>query len=108
MFVYMADETLGTFTVRRVLEVPNSSAIVVSSNNTFNSSNAEIGYIDGAFRRCNAFRYTNNNDIARYVCQSTESIFDGFKTFAIKIVLVSDETMLTPKVADMRALALQI
>ena len=108
MFVYVTDTTAQTFAVRRVIAVPNTSALEVASNLTFVSTNAAIGYIDSSLAQCNAFRYTNNNDIVRYVCRSTDSVFDGYKTFAIKIVLASNEQQIVPRIADMRALALQI
>lgn len=108
MFVYVADSTARTFAVRRVLEVPNTTALVVASNLTFTSANAAIGYIPGSLTQCNAFRYADNNGIVRYVCNSTDSVFDGYKSFAVKIVLTSAITPVVPRVADMRALALQI
>jgi uncharacterized protein YbaA (DUF1428 family) len=108
MFVYVADTATQTFAVRRVLSVPNTSALVVRSNLTFNSSNAAIGHIPESIAQCNAFRYNENNGIVRYVCSSTDSVFDGYKTFAIKIVLTSGTTQIVPRVADMRTLALQI
>jgi hypothetical protein len=108
MFVYVADNATQTFAVRRVLSVPNTTALVVASNLTFDSSNSAIGYISESLAQCNAFRYNENNGIVRYVCSSTDSIFDGYKTFAIKIVLTSNSTQIVPRIADMRTLALQI
>jgi uncharacterized protein YbaA (DUF1428 family) len=108
MFVYVADNATQTFSVRRVLSVPNTSSLVVRSNLTFDSTNSAIGYITGSLVQCNAFRYNENNGIVRYVCNSTDSSFDGYKTFAIKMVLTSDTTQVVPRVADMRTLALQI
>jgi hypothetical protein len=108
MFVYVTDASTQTFAVRRVLSVPNTSALIVRSNLTFDSSNAAIGYIPDSLVQCNAFRYTDNSGIVRYVCSSSESVYDGFKIFAVKIVLTSDTTQIVPRVADMRTLALQI
>lgn len=108
MFVYVADSLTKTFSVRRVVSVTNTSSLVVKSNLTFNSTNAAIGYIEGSIAQCNAFRYNENSGIVRYVCNSTDSSFDGYKRFAIKIVLTSDTTQIVPRVADMRTLALQI
>lgn len=108
MFVYIADDSAQTFAVRKVLSVPNTSALVVRSNLTFDSTNAAIGFIPGSLVQCNAFKYMENNGIVRYVCNSTDSSFDGYKTFAIKIVLTSNATQIVPRVADMRTLALQI
>lgn len=108
MFVYVTNSATKTFAVRRVIAVPNTSALEVASNLTFTSANAGIGYIDSSLAQCNAFKYANNNSIVRYVCRSTDSVFDGFKTFAIKIVLTSESPQIVPRVTDMRALALQI
>jgi hypothetical protein len=108
MFIYVTDPITQTFAVRRVLQVINSTALAVASNLTFTSTNAAIGYIEGSLAQCNAFRYNLNNGIVRYVCNSTDSAFDGYKTFAIKIVLTSNATQIVPRIADMRALALQI
>ncbi len=55
-----------------------------------------------------AFLNSNNSGIVRYR-NNANSIFDGYKTFAIKLVLVSDEgSHLVPRVSDMRAIALQV
>jgi hypothetical protein len=108
MFVYVTDTIARTFAVRRVMSIQNSTSMTVSSNLTFTSTNSAVGYIDGSLAQCNAFRYTENNGIVRYVCNSSDSVYDSFKSFAVKIVLTSDVTQIIPKVADMRALALQI
>ncbi len=108
MFIYVSDTTAKTFAVRRIVEVPNTTSLIAASNLTFLSANAAIGYMPEMMAQCNAFRNNLNNGIARYVCKSTDSAFDGYKTFAIKIVLTADSTQVIPRVADMRALALQI
>ena len=108
MFAYFSDDSQQTFAVRRVISIQNNTSMTVSSNLTFTSANASIGYIDGSLTQCNAFRYIGNDGIVRYVCNSSDSVYDSFKSFAIKIVLTSNTTQIVPKVADMRALALQI
>lgn len=108
MFAYFSDDSQQTFAVRRVISIQNNTSMTVSSNLTFTSANAAIGYIDGSLTQCNAFRYSDNDSIVRYVCNSSDSVYDSFKSFAIKIVLTSNTTQIVPKVADMRALALQI
>ena len=108
MFVYVSDSTTKTFAVRRIVEVPNTTSLIAASNLTFLSANAAIGYMPEMMAQCNAFRNNLNNGIVRYVCKSTDSAFDSYKTFAIKIVLTADSTQVVPRVADMRALALQI
>ena len=47
-----------------------------------------------------------NSGILRYV-DSNGSIYDTYKTFAIKFVLLSDNAALVPRVIDLRAIALQ-
>lgn len=54
-----------------------------------------------------AFRNTDNSGITRYYT-SANSYFDGYATFAIKIVLTANQPQLIPKVTDLRAVALQI
>jgi len=55
-----------------------------------------------------AFRNTNNTGIVRYYTIAGAPV-DNFKTFAIKIVMISEPgTHLIPRIADMRAIALQV
>lgn len=54
-----------------------------------------------------AFLNTDNSSIARYYTEDG-SYFDGYNTFAIKIVLTSTTSYIVPRVADMRAIAVQI
>jgi hypothetical protein len=39
---------------------------------------------------------------------NTKDIYDSYKTFAIKIVPISDSSSLVPRAKDMRAIALQV
>ncbi|MCX6783435.1 MAG: hypothetical protein NTZ20_05655 [Candidatus Levybacteria bacterium] len=54
-----------------------------------------------------AFLNANNSSIARYYNEDG-SYFDGYNTFSIKIVLTSTASYIVPRVADMRAIAVQI
>lgn len=54
-----------------------------------------------------AFLNTDNSSIARYYTEDG-SYFDGYNTFAIKIVLTSTASYIVPRVSDMRAIAVQI
>jgi hypothetical protein len=98
--------TIG-FNVRQVIAVPNSTVLVVSSNLSIVSANATVGVIPGLQSQFGAFRYANNNNIIRYTTPD-DGIFETFKTFATKIVLVSNTSHVIPRMADMRCLALQI
>lgn len=106
-FVYITDNATGLMNVRRINQVTNSTSMVLSSNLSFISSNCAVGIIPGMESETGAFRYTVNSGIARYVTDG-DSVFDTFKIFAVKIVLVSDNYHVVPKMADMRCLALQV
>jgi hypothetical protein len=79
----------------------------VSSNLSIVTTNATVGVIPGLRSQYGAFRYDNNNYIIRYTTES-DGVFETFKTFATKIVLVSNTAQIIPRMADMRCLALQI
>jgi len=49
----------------------------------------------------------NNSGIIRYV-SSGDVVFDSYKTFAVKIVPIAENSALVPRAGDYRALALQV
>jgi hypothetical protein len=110
-FVYVAANNTSTntinFNVRQVIAVPNSTVLTVASNLSIISANATVGVIPGLESQYGAFRYANNSNIIRYTT-SADGVFETFKTFSTKIVLVSNTTQIIPRMADMRCLALQI
>ena len=109
-FVYIAANTTSNtigFNVRQVIAIPNSTVLTVASNLSIVSTNATVGIIAGLRSQYGAFRYANNNNIVRYTTP-TDGVFETFKTFATKIVLVSNTTQIIPRMADMRCLALQV
>ena len=53
------------------------------------------------------YKNSLNSNIVRYYT-ADGSGHDSFKKFAIKIVLLSTNNAIVPKVADMRALALSV
>jgi hypothetical protein len=110
-FVYIAANNTSTntinFNVRQVIAVQNSTVLTVSSNLSIISANATVGVIPGLESQYGAFRYANNSNIIRYTT-SADGVFETFKTFATKIVLVSNTAQIIPRMADMRCLALQI
>lgn len=57
-----------------------------------------ISMMTGSDPQLGAVQYTNSQGIK----------FTGFKTFAIKIGLLSDNSAIVPRVADLRTIALQI
>ena len=106
-FIYITDNTTGALNVRQVNQVTNSTSMVLSSNLTFASSNCAAGLIPGLQSQSGAFKYANNSGVARYIT-ATDGVFDTFKTFAVKVVLVSNSHHIVPKMSDMRCLALQV
>lgn len=106
-FIYVTNNTTGALNVRQINQVINSTSMVLSSNLSFASSNCAVGLIPGLQSQDGAFKYANNNSVARYVT-TADGVFDTFKTFAIKVVLVSDSHHIVPKMSDMRCLALQV
>ena len=100
------------FNVRKVISTPNTSSIVLNSNNSFSTGNSTvgagaIGLIPDLETQYGAFKYANNEGIIRYTT-STDQVFDSYKTFAVKIVLVSNNSYIVPRLNDMRAIALQV
>jgi hypothetical protein len=107
-FIYFVDSGAnGKMNIRQVRGVTNSTSLTLSSNASFSSSNCAVGNIPGLESQVGAFRYANNYSICRYV-SSTDVVYDSIKTFAVKVVLVSDEPVAIPRMADIRCLALQI
>lgn len=106
-FIYVNDNTTGRINVRQVTGIVNSSLLTVSSNLSIATTNAAVGIIPGLESQSGAFKYANNSGIARYIT-SDDGVFDAYKTFAVKIVLVSDNYHIVPRMADMRCLALQV
>lgn len=108
-FIYITDATPANangFNVRQIVSVPNNTSLVLSANLSFTSSNCAVGNIPGLRHKTGAFRYSNNYNIARYSTE-TDSIYDTIKTFAIKIVLVSNSSQIVPRMSDMRTIAMQ-
>jgi hypothetical protein len=106
-YIYLYDETNRKFIVRQVSDVANNTTLIVNKTPTFASSNCKFGTIPGIQDATNAFIFPDNNYIVRYV-SNTDVVYDGFKTFNIKIVPVSNSSHLVPRADDMRCLALQV
>jgi len=106
-FVYVVDNSTGLINVRQVTGIVNSTIMTVSSNLSINSTNAAVGIIPGLQSRAGAFKYANNSSIVRYVTNG-DGVFDTYKVFAVKVVLVSNNYHIVPRMADLRCLALQV
>mgnify|MGYP003340060537 FL=1 len=105
-FIYVSDDTNKKFNIRRIVNIPNTTAVIVDKIPSFTSSNVAFGYIPGMFSSASAFLNDQNNNIVRYVTNS-DLVYDNYSQFAMKIVPVSTTTSIVPRVGDMRVLALQ-
>lgn len=92
------------YDVQRVVTVTNNTSITVGSNVAFNSTGAKIYKLQTPKA---AFLYEPNDKVVRYF-SNTGGIFDGYRTFALKVVLLSDNSFRTPRVADIRSIALSV
>jgi len=106
-FIYLYNTSSNNFIVRQVSYVANNTTLVLTNNPSFSSTNADFGTIPGLEHPTGAFLFANNLGIVRYV-SSTDTVYDSYKTFAIKIVPTAENDALVPRAADMRALALQV
>jgi hypothetical protein len=106
-FIYINDNTNNQFNVRQINQITGTTSMVLSSNLSFISSNCAVGLIPGMESRAGAFKYTTEDGVVRYVT-SADGVLETFKTFAMKIVLVSNSYHVIPKMSDMRCLALQV
>ena len=97
-------EGSGTFFVSRVATITNNTNIVLEAGVPFTSTSATISKLtnpNGAFGK------PQNSGIVSYI-NSRGAQFDGYKSFAIKVVLRAETTNLTPRVKDLRVIALSI
>jgi hypothetical protein len=107
MFVYIHNTSNNAYNVRQIDRVGNNTVLVLKSTPSFLSTNANIGIIDGIEDTTSAFINRDNSNIIRYV-SADDVVYDSYKTFAIKIVPVSDGLYNIPRAADYRAIALQV
>ena len=85
----------------------NSTTMSLSTNTTISSTNVTVGYIPTIQTQTDAFLYDRNNNISRYV-NSSDIVFDTFKTFAVKVVPVSNNGITVPIMNNIRCVALQV
>lgn len=106
-YVYLKDNVTGSFNVRKVAAIANSSTLTLAAVPSFSSTNTVVGSIPNLKSQAGAFLYANNNSVVRYVTNN-DVVYDSYKTFAVKIVPVSNNSILVPIMKNMRCLALQV
>lgn len=95
----------SSYEVHSISSVDSDTQITLSDEISFgNTSGAVIGTMAYPYA---GFKNSLNQNIVRYYT-SDGAPHDTFKQFAIKIVMLSSNTALTPKIADMRTLALSV
>ena len=106
-FVYFADNDSANFFVGRVQRVgtANKQSLYLTQIPPFDIANAAFGTIPGMSVGTTAFVYANTG-VIRYISPKG-TIYESYKSFAIKIVPVADSSALIPRAKDMRAIALQ-
>lgn len=106
-FIYIEDAATNQFNVRQVANVVNTTVLTVTVTPSINVTSAAVGTIPGLKVQTGAFCHANNSGIVRY-SSNTDAIYETYKTFAIKILPVTENSYTVPRVGDMRAIALQI
>ena len=87
-----------------IVTAANTSSLTIAdpvSNSSMVSTGLKVAKIAEPHA---AFINIQNNNVVRYY-NSTYSMFDGYKNYAIKVVLLSDTDYRVPHVKDLRAIA---
>ena len=93
----------SNYFIASVNTVTNSTSLVLDDSTTNTSiigtgkKIAKLGYKNQAFRNI------NNDNVARYYNTSMH-VYDGYDTFALKVVMLSDSTVNIPELVDIRAI----
>jgi hypothetical protein len=104
--IYINDVTTNSYNVRQIVQIVDSSRIIVDKGVSFTTTTAAFGTIPIA-TKFGAFLNDQNNNIVRYVSDD-DHVFDSYSQFAMKIVPICTNSALVPRVSDMRVLALQV
>lgn len=111
------------YEVKQVNNVVNSTSMHIKAGNNFSIVGSGRSYayvetdaftngsiavadlkVDKVHYELQAFNNIQNDNVARYYSTS-RAVFNGFDTFQIKLVMVSNNDINVPKVDDVRALA---
>jgi hypothetical protein len=116
---YIAVYDTSTFDVRKIYTVNNKNTIQSETNFSFSNATARYAKVqispetnltvsgwkvDKLEFKNQAFNYRPNDNVARYHSE-TLSQYDGFSSFQLKVVLLSNNEYVAPKVDDIRAIA---
>jgi len=107
--IYLKDIESTKFFTGKIIRINAADTTKVRLEETppFDIANAAFGVIPDLIDKRQAFVFSDNSNIVRYM-NNKYAIFDSYKSFAIKIVPVSEGTAVFPRAKDMRAIALQV
>ncbi len=81
--------------------------VISSSTNEFDYRDYEYGLPIANTTAQGAFRNLSNDGIVRYGDEGGAT-YDTYKTFNVKVILTGENSAITPKMTDMRVIALQV
>ena len=108
-FVYIHDNITNAFNVRRIKYITsgNTTSVSLVSNVSITTANASIGVIPGLRNQYAPFKYDGNSNIVRY-SSTNDNVYDSFINFAMKVVFLSNNSAIVPRMTDIRCIALQV
>jgi hypothetical protein len=96
------------YEINVVSAVGNNTTLTVSNASGPYTNTTATGFIvEKVDQPKAAFKYAKDNSIVRYY-DASQSAHTTYKVFAIKIVLLSNNTQHVPKIKDIRALAVSV
>lgn len=101
--VYDPNQPNTNYMIAVVNSVVNSTLFTLDSPASNSSVAGPYMVIDNLLYNATAFNNIQNDNVARYYT-STRSPVDGFDVFALKIVMSSNATNLSPLITDLRAI----
>ena len=96
-------DTLTGYDIAVVDAVANNTSLTLKSNTSFSGP----AKLEKVTQPNAAFKYNRDDNVITYI-DKTKGIHSTYKTFAIKVVLVSSSTLYVPIMRDIRALAVSI
>jgi hypothetical protein len=101
-------DTKTDYEINVVNAVTNSTSLQLTSNTGPYSNTTTTGLtIEKVTLPLTAFKYWADESVVQYY-DTARSAYSTYKVFAIKVVLLSDNTQNIPKIKDLRALAVSV
>lgn len=89
--------------IASVNSVTNATSLILDDSTSNTSLLGEGKKIAKLGYKNQAFRNVNNDNVVRYY-NSSMHVYDGYDTFAIKVVLLSPSSVVIPEIEDIRAI----